>query len=157
VQQRALEEGPLPFLFNFKAAEAKKRYIMSLVDDHPNTPTIRIIPRLAIDQESFKVAWVTLDRGVFLLPRRIFLVAPDGKSSKDFQLELVPQVANCAVQDANFQPQVTKGWKIVRNPGADDRPAPAGSSTAAPARVGAAPPSEQPTPTRTRIFGGRRN
>jgi TIGR03009 family protein len=164
VQQRALEEGPLPFLFNFKAAEARKRYMMSLVDDHPNTPTIRIIPRLAIDQESFKVAWVTLDRAVYLLPRRIFLVAPDGKSSKDFQLELAAQVANCAVEDANFQPQASKGWKVVHNPGVNEQqqPAPAGSTTtttpAAPARVGAAPPAERPTTTRPRIFGGgRRN
>jgi TIGR03009 family protein len=153
VQQRALEEGPLPFLFNFKVAEANKRYMMTLVDDTPNTPTIRIIPRLQIDQDSFKVAWVTLDRQVFLLPRRIFLVAPDGKSSKDFQLKLAPEVANCDVRDENFRPQATKGWKIVRNPGGDEKSGPSGS---APARVGATAPAEQP-PTRTRLFPGRRN
>jgi TIGR03009 family protein len=153
VQQRALEEGPLPFLFNFKAAEAKKRYMMTLVDDTPDTPTIRIIPRLQIDQDSFKVAWLTLDRQVFMLPRRIFLVAPDGKSSKDFQLKLAPQVANCDVVDKNFRPEATRGWKIVRNPGGDDKPAPAGS---APPRVGGTAPAEQP-PTRSRFLPGRRN
>jgi TIGR03009 family protein len=166
VQQRALEEGPLPFLFNFKAAEAKKRYLMTLVDDHPSTPTIRIIPRLAIDQESFKVAWVTLDRQVFLLPRRVFLVAPDGKSSKDFQLKLAPQVANCDVRDENFRPEPTRGWKIVRNPGGDEKAAPARTAPgdagagAGPARVGTAAPADQPattTTTRPRLFPGRRN
>jgi TIGR03009 family protein len=171
VQQRALEEGPLPFLFNFKVAEAKKRYMMTLVDDAPSGPTIRIIPRLPIDQESFKVTWVILnrqvmlDRQVFLLPRRIFLVLPDGKSSKDFQLQLTPQVANCEVRDENFQPdtrpEATKGWKIVRNPGGDEKPAasrPAPAAAPAPARVGATAPAEQPATTpRTRIFGGRRN
>jgi TIGR03009 family protein len=160
VQQRALEEGPLPFLFNFKAAEAKKRYLMTLVDDQPNTPTIRIIPRLAIDQESFKVAWVTLDRQVYLLPRRIFLVAPDGKSSKDFQLKLAREVANCDVRDENFRPEPARGWKIVRNPGGDEKPAPSRTAPAGagPARVGATAPAEQPaTTTRPRLFPGRRN
>jgi TIGR03009 family protein len=163
VQQRALEEGPLPFLFNFKVAEAKKRYVMTLVDDAPGAPTIRIIPLLEIDKQSFKVAWVTLDRQVFLLPRRIFLVAPDGKSSKDFQLQLAPQVANCDVRDENFRPdtrpEATKGWKIVRNPGGDEKPAASRPApAAAPARVGATAPAEQPaTTTRPRIFGGRRN
>src|SRR5262249_57909701 len=54
VQQRALEEGPLPFLFNFKAADAKKRYTMTLVDDNPEAPVIRIIPRLPIDLACFQ-------------------------------------------------------------------------------------------------------
>ena len=37
MQQRALEEGPLPFLFNFKAADAKKRYEMALVAEDATT------------------------------------------------------------------------------------------------------------------------
>jgi TIGR03009 family protein len=167
VQQRALEEGPLPFLFNFKVADAKKRYMMTLVDDSPGAPTIRIVPRLPIDKDSFSVAFVTLDRQVFLLPRRIFLVTPDRKSSKDFQLKLTPQVANCDVRDENFQPKASPGWKVVHNPGGDDQPAPGPSRpgqaapAAGPARVGATPPADQApssSPTRPRgLFGGRRN
>ncbi len=31
VRQKALQQGPLPFLFNMKAVDAKKRYSMSLI------------------------------------------------------------------------------------------------------------------------------
>ena len=87
VQQRALEEGPLPFLFNFKAAEAKKRYEMALVAEDAETFTIRIIPRLPIDQDSFKKAFVLLDRQLFLLPRRIFLLLPDEQELEGFRAQ----------------------------------------------------------------------
>jgi len=157
-QQRALEEGPLPFLFNFKAADAKRRYEMALVAEDANSSTIRILPRLPIDQESFKLAFVTLDRQLYLLPRRIILFAPDGKSSKDFVLKLRKQAANCVVMDANFVPKETPGWKVIRNPGGDGKPAPRPAQPAA-AGAGAgadAPPVQQPA-MRSRLFGGRRN
>jgi TIGR03009 family protein len=159
VQQRALEEGPLPFLFNFKAADAKKRYTMTLVEDDPQAPVIRIIPRLPIDQESFKLAWVKLDRQLFLLPQRILLIQPDGKSSKDFELKLNPEVANCDVRDENFRPKAGEGWKIVRNPGGDDKTAAAPRTAQQPqprTPASTSTPAEQPA-MRPRLFNGRRN
>jgi TIGR03009 family protein len=157
VQLRALEEGPLPFLFNFKVADAKKRYEMALVAEDADTATIRIVPRLPIDQQNFKLAVVTLDRRVYLLPRRIFLVRPDGKSSQDFRLDLSRNVANCEVMDVNFAPQVVKGWKVVRNPVGED-PAAGGGRVAQPrqAPAGAAPPPDQPA-MRPRLFQRQRN
>src|SRR5262249_20438176 len=53
-QKRALDEGPLPFLFNMKAAEAKKRYEMSLIREDPKYFLVMVKPRLREDQESFK-------------------------------------------------------------------------------------------------------
>jgi TIGR03009 family protein len=158
VQQRALEEGPLPFLFNFKAAEAKRRYDMTLVAEDENTSTIRIIPRLPIDQDSFKKAFVVLDRQLYLLPRRIYLILPDEKSSKDFVLKLTKQVANCNVDDANFHPKAEAGWKVVRNPGGDDPPSRSGARVAqpVPAPAAAEAPVQRPA-MRSRIFGGRQN
>src|SRR6185437_14621758 len=52
-QKRALEEGPLPFLFNMKAAEAEARYEMTLVDETPRFFVISVNPLLKIDMESF--------------------------------------------------------------------------------------------------------
>ena len=142
VQQRALEEGPLPFLFNFKAADAKKRYEMTLVAEDANASLIRIIPRLPIDQESFKLAFVTLDRQLYLLPRRILLIATDGKSSKDFELQLTKQAANCDVADENFRPKAVHGLEGRAQSGgrreACRRRAPGGSTGTRRHRRGAA-------------------
>lgn len=157
VQQRALEEGPLPFLFNFKAAEAKRRYEMALVAEDAATSTIRIIPRLPIDQDSFKKAWVVLDRQVFLLPQRILLVGTDDKSSKDFVLELTPKAANHNVDEANFHPKASKGWKVVRNPAGEEKPAGAAPRVVQPAPAGGAEAPVQRPAMRNRIFGGRQN
>jgi len=159
VQQRALEEGPLPFLFNFKAADAKKRYDMTLMAENANASLIRIIPKLPIDQDSFKQAFVTLDRQLYLLPKQILLVGTDGKSSKNFELHLTAQAANCDVADENFRPKVVPGWKVVRNPGGDEKPAGAGPRVAQPApapAAGADAPAARPRMGQ-RLFGGRQN
>ncbi|MDR3639009.1 MAG: outer membrane lipoprotein-sorting protein [Isosphaeraceae bacterium] len=118
-RKRALEEGPLPFLFNMKAAEAKARYTMRLLREDPTSYIIDVVPKVEIDQESFSKAFVQLDRK-YLLPTRVYLLAPNGKDSKDFMLyDIKPQAK---VEDANFQGQEVKGWQIVHNPGGDGKP-----------------------------------
>jgi len=115
-QQRALEEGPLRFLFNMRAADAEKRYQMQLVDETKDFFVISIIPRLKIDQESFKSALLRLNRRTFL-PDRIFLTNPNGTSSKDFLL--TEAKANAPVVASNFQPKAADfnaNWQIVRDP-----------------------------------------
>jgi TIGR03009 family protein len=118
-RKRALEEGPLPFLFNMKAAEAKARYTMRLLREDPESYIISVVPKVEIDQESFSKAFVQLDRK-FLLPTRIYLLSPNGKDSKDFLLYDIKPQAN--VEDANFQGVKAKGWDLVRNPGGDGKP-----------------------------------
>ncbi|OJW19494.1 MAG: hypothetical protein BGO49_09250 [Planctomycetales bacterium 71-10] len=112
---RAIEEGPLPFLFNMKADEAKARYDMKMMSP-PNATSyaVAITPKLDVDRESFSRASVQLDRS-FMLPVRIILVSPDGKSTKDFKMEAVKP--NAAVKDENFVGKPFEKWKLVRNPG----------------------------------------
>jgi TIGR03009 family protein len=122
-RKRAIEEGPLPFLFNMNVADAQRRYQMELVgEDQKKGYMVRVVPKLKEDQESFSVAWVQLDKA-FLLPTRVYLLAPDKKSSKDFQLSKIK--ANQPV-DGQFFVGVNpgKGWKVERNPGGQ-APAPA--------------------------------
>ena len=145
MQQRALEEGPLPFLFNFQAAAAQKRYHMDLVSETEKSYVLRIIPKLEIDRESFTKAWVQLDRKLFLLPTRIFLLAPDGSSSKDFTLTIDEKSPNCEVMDENFKGKLFDRWKVVRNPGGDARPGPR-PAQGAPAAVKAATPAAPSSP-----------
>ncbi|MFO0910916.1 MAG: outer-membrane lipoprotein carrier protein LolA [Isosphaeraceae bacterium] len=132
-QQRALEEGPLPFLFNMKAAEAEARYLMSLVNETPEYFVISVVPKLKIDLESFSKAFLKLNKKTFL-PDRIFLVSPDGRSTKDFTLTSVRP--NAPVATANFKGQVLgKPWTVVRNPDA------AGNPNGAPARDASTTPT----------------
>jgi TIGR03009 family protein len=119
-QKKAVEEGPLPFLFNMRADDAKQRYQMTLMSEDEKTFGVSIKPRLKEDKESFSMAFVNLDR-TYLLPVRIILLSPDGKSSKDFQLG--PMYPNRAVNDRNFQGKpLGPPWKLVRNPAGEERP-----------------------------------
>lgn len=135
--EKAIEEGPLPFLFNMKAESAKKRYDMTLMSEDEKAYGISIKPRLDVDKESFSQAFVQLDRK-YLLPIRIVLVSPDGKSKKDFQLG--PIEPNKPVDDSNFKGKTVANWKVIRNPSAEDiaGEAPA-ASAAAPATRGERP------------------
>jgi hypothetical protein len=110
-----------------KAQEAERRYLMSLEGQTEKYYFVVIQPRLQEDRESFKTAWIFLDPK-FLLPLRIVLFAPDGKSTKDFQLWGIQ--ANKEFEDRIFQGGVPPRnpadrrppWKVVRNPDAQGRP-----------------------------------
>jgi TIGR03009 family protein len=136
-RQRALDEGPLPFLFNMKAAEAEARYDMKLQGEDQKYYSVLVYPKLAADKEAFRVAQIILDKQ-WLLPVRITLISPDKKSSKDFQFEHV--LPNAEVEASWFVGRPVKGWKLVRNPQAVAAPAAdVGARPAPPARGQARP------------------
>ncbi len=113
--EKAIEEGPLPFLFNMKAEAAKKRYVMTLMSEDEKAYGISFTPRSDVDKKGFSQAFIQLDRKQ-LLPTRILLVSPDGKSKKDFQL--VKFRLNEDVSDADFQGRIDPNWKVVHAPNA---------------------------------------
>jgi TIGR03009 family protein len=116
-RKRAIEEGPLPFLFNMRANEAKERYLMALHSQDEKRFLVKIKPLFQEEKERFSYAWISLDRD-FLLPTRIVLIAPDGKSSQDFHLS--HPKANLKVNAAFFNVvNPGKPWKVVRNPSAE--------------------------------------
>lgn len=121
-QQRALEEGPLPFLFDMHAAKARERYHITLVSENLTHYWIRIQPRLEIDREEFIRADVMLNKEHFM-PEAIRLYAPNGKDTKTFWFtgEGLGVVTNRPVNDQNFEFRRLKGWKVVVNPAPDDR------------------------------------
>jgi TIGR03009 family protein len=123
-QKKAIEEGPLPFLFNMRGEDAKQRYQMTLmtVDQKTGTYGISIKPKLKEDKESFSLAFVNLDQK-YLLPTRIIMLSPDGKSKKDFQIDRRNTFPNKPINPGNFQgKQLGPPWKIVRNPAGEERP-----------------------------------
>lgn len=122
-QKRALEEGPLPFLFDMNAAKAKERYYMTLVSEDLTRYYISIQPRLDIDREEFIRADVVLDKEHFM-PEAIRLTAANQKDTKTFWFKGEGRgvVTNRPVNEQNFEFRRLKGWKVVVNPAPDDHP-----------------------------------
>jgi hypothetical protein len=111
-----------------KAEDAKKRYHMTLMNEAADFYTIGVKPKLNVDQQEFSQAFIRLDRK-FLLPIQIVLHSPDGKFRKDFQLSHIKP--NIAIADETFQGKTDPSWKVVRNPGPEDRNAAAAAAAAA--------------------------
>ena len=131
-RSRALEEGPLPFLFNMKADKAKQRYKMNLLSENDLGAWIQILPLEKIDQESFSKVYVLLNKQKFL-PDRLILWAPNGKDTQDYKFKTIKMNSNIDV--TNFEGKIpATGWDVVRNP-AGTQPAPGGNNQAVP-RVG---------------------
>jgi TIGR03009 family protein len=112
-RQRALDEGPLPFLFDMKVAEAKARYEMFFQGEYDKFYLVKVLPKLQEDKESFKMALLYLEK-TYLLPARIALLSPDGKSSRDFFLD--NHRPNREVPENIFLGGRLKGWTVQVNP-----------------------------------------
>ena len=150
-RQSTLQQGPLPFLFNMRVDEAKARYDMTFLGENETVYTVRIIPRMPIDRESFIQAVIYLNKKTFL-PDRLVLVDPNGKDRQEYTFDKVER--NVAIPAVNFRPAELRGWTLHRNP------VPGAESAAAPAPAPAvnrpaAPPAQ--TVPRTGILGRRRN
>jgi TIGR03009 family protein len=150
-RQRALDEGPLPFLFNMKAEEAKARYRFVLRQEKAQECLIDITPLLAVDRAEFSRATMVLDKKQFL-PSRLILWDPNnGKDRKDFTFQSIKRnaVVNEKLFDGETQTEtlVKKSkWDRVDNPDAKGRP-PAQARQAGPrVRQGAVGRGPQPAP-----------
>ncbi len=104
-QRRELQEGPLPFMFNMQAAEAKRRFDMQVVkeipakDDQPAKCYIKIIPLLPVDREEYHQAVVLLNLETFL-PEALRLWGPNDKDTKDYLFQEVQR--NPTISPAYF-------------------------------------------------------
>jgi len=117
-RQRALDEGPLPFLFNMKAQEAEARYDMTLEGENAQYYLVKVVPKLDEDKESFRFALLYLEK-TYLLPAEIKLLSPDGKSSRDFLLSNPKANKENEIDPKIFEGRVYKGWAVQKNPAAD--------------------------------------
>lgn len=117
-RQRALDEGPLPFLFDMKAKDAEARYQMTLEGENAQYWLVKVEPKLQEDKESFKWALLYLEK-TYLLPARIKLLSPDGKSSRDYYLSNPKANKEGEIDERIFQGGVLKGWTVQKNPAPD--------------------------------------
>jgi TIGR03009 family protein len=121
LQQRALEEGPLPFLFNMKVAEFKKRYHAYLHTSDEKSYTIVIQPLQAIDRDAFLTAKLVLNREK-LLPDAIYTLSANREDQQHYLIKKL--IINGTFSESMFawnpaesQKMAQKGWRIVVNPG----------------------------------------
>ncbi len=119
-KMKALQQGPLPFLFNMKAAEAKRRYSMTLVNQNDRDYLIGIVPNEQIDKDSFSKAFLWLSKETFL-PNQLRLYTIGEKEFQEFRFtgNYNTIKANTAMDKNFFVAKKIDGWKVIENPGAD--------------------------------------
>ena len=144
-RQKALQQGPLPFLFNMKAAEARQRYTMTLIADakHPKEYCIEVVPNEEIDKKDFKKAVVWLDKEQFQ-PSRLILLPVGDKDLQEFRFTLI--APNKVISDAYFAVVIPENWKVERNEDPNGTGAPGRPGQAAPPAAAGRP--VQATPKR---------
>lgn len=116
-QQRAMDEGPLPFLFNMDVDSARERYAMTLAQESEKHFLVSIDPKNEADKEAFGRAYIWLNKKTFL-PDRIMLIDPaNGKDTKTYDIKQIKM--NVELQDNWFNgrgqaEQVAKAkWDLV--------------------------------------------
>jgi TIGR03009 family protein len=123
-RQKALQQGPLPFLFNMKAADAKKRYSMTLLNQDEKDYLIGIVPNEEIDKDSFSKAFLWLNKKSFL-PDQLWLYTVGNKERQEFVFagELNTIRANTPLDQKFFLDARFPGWKAIENPNGNGAPA----------------------------------
>lgn len=137
-EDKALNQGALPFLFGMSAAKAKSRYEMTFRGETATAYFIQIVPLLPIDREEYVQAYVKLGKDT-LLPEAIQLLSPNLKETKTFTFAPGALVSGSTIPDSWFDgvgmtaTLAKSGWKVIENPGADGLPRPAPAVGARPA------------------------
>ena len=119
-QMQALDEGPLPFLFNFNAKKASERYTFEIENENQSTYLLKVEPKLAADREAFSMVHLWLNKKTFF-PDKLWLIQPNGKDRKEYQF---PSIKAKDRLDPNlFTGKKLEGWTVVKDPGPGERSA----------------------------------
>ena len=123
---KALQEGPLPFLFNMKAEEATRRYGMRLLQEDEREYLIAIVPNDPADRGNFERAFLWLKKSNYL-PNKLRLYPVQGgqgqaAESQEFTFFNIDTVR--PVADTFFNPPLKMaGWETKVNPTSGPDPA----------------------------------
>jgi TIGR03009 family protein len=144
---QAIGKGPLPFLFNAKAAELRERFWIRVVTpaDASQEYWLEAVPRTQEDAANFKMAHVVIDakdympKAIVLFDRNFVPGKPTSRTSfefyeRDVNYSVIPEKLN--VRREFFEPELRKGWtKEVRPcPPASGMPSTANRNGAPPVR-----------------------
>jgi RNA polymerase sigma factor (sigma-70 family) len=102
----------LPFFWHLSPGKLKTRYdIELLAGQHADSWLLRFAPLLQVGRDDFSKAYIELDRSTYL-PRRYYLISPDGKSTKDYRV--TETICNQPVPDELWRIPELRGWKVTR-------------------------------------------
>jgi TIGR03009 family protein len=107
------DNGFLSFLFGMQAAEAKRRYDLTLVKEDQWWIYIRILPRLPADKADFQEARLVLSRQTFL-PRELWFKQPN-KNEVKWDIPKIDSGAQLNLAEF-MSPPVPPGWVVQRVP-----------------------------------------
>ncbi len=124
------EDNFMAVLIGMKAAEARRRYVLTLHKEDKFYVYVDIVPRFPGDRAEFQRARLVLNKDTFL-PRQFWFEAPNGN---EVTWDIPAVRTDVRVERRNFdKPTPPPGWKLVVMP----RMAPGAS----------APPPARPAPT----------
>ena len=111
--------GPLPFLFGMKAADAQKRFELELLNNGKTSAKIRIVPRLDSDKVNYEMAEIILDKTSYL-PIAVKLLAGSLETVYSFEIlevnnrSLKAKFWDIFGDNDPFHPDLKKkGYKLV--------------------------------------------
>jgi TIGR03009 family protein len=115
-QGQVADDNLLSFLFGMKAAEAKRRYDMTMLAPPPNDKWyyyVLIKPKTQRDKNDFSRARLVLSNTTFL-PRQLWFEQPNGN---EITWDFVKLDVKTPLQRTEFgPPPVPKDWKVVKIP-----------------------------------------
>jgi hypothetical protein len=109
VRQIAIQ--PQNLLIPLRADELKRRYEIALVSEDQDSVSVKIVPRLPLGQQHLSSAIIQLDRRQHLIPTRIVLTAPDGKSTHELSFSEIK--VNVPIPSENFVVRTLPGWMVL--------------------------------------------
>ena len=114
VYQQAVKQitiEPQNFLIPLRADELKRRYEITVVSEDQDSVSVKVVPRLPLGQQNLSYAIIQLDRRLHLIPTRILLTAPDGKSTQELSFSEIK--VNVPIDSENFAVRTLPGWMVL--------------------------------------------
>jgi outer membrane lipoprotein-sorting protein len=109
VKQITIE--PQNFLIPRSVDELKQRYEITLVSEDQDSVSVKVVPRLPLGQQNLSYAIIQLNRRLHLIPTRISLTAPDGKSTQELSFSEIK--VNVPIPSENFAVRTLPGWMVL--------------------------------------------
>ncbi len=114
MQGKAIEDGPLPFLFSTSAAKLKQRYYLRLLAPPANRPGeiwLEAFPRYRQDAANFKRAELIIDQES-MLPSAIRIHLPNGQDRTIHQFKDIVTNDPLGFLKGDFAaPRAPRGWQ----------------------------------------------
>jgi len=119
-QAQVLDEGPIPFLFNFEARKALERYRIEIDKENQTTFLLKVVPLKQIDRDAFVQAHLWLSKKTYL-PDQLWLIMPNGKDRKEYRFTSIRDKGQ--LDPKLFVGTMKEGWTVVRDAGGNAKAA----------------------------------